>query len=363
MLGKKKNEGDKKTQDQIDENAKEKAQEKDTMRTQQNEQITKEASEPISQEDEVKPQKEGKEDAGISHEPTLTGEGDSEGIKANEKKTPSFKKTMPSMPSNLKKLPMLPLIVIAVVIIIIIALATSGILGGGDDSKKSGGENELYEEPMSWEDVVTITGSISGGGPMTYMPDERVPFDVENTVVKLDITLTWNPQSQDLDLAIEDPEGRERGASGNAPGEPESVSIKKNIQAGTWTAIIDPFAAFGVDYTLEIIYSHETGNTTGEGILYQKTESLSGESDEQSDEFDVEDEYESLIIKITLSSTEGSMTIEVSNPDGDVVYSQEISGEDEVVDESTVDTASGTWNVHYTFDGFTGDIEVNVMGS
>jgi hypothetical protein len=266
-------------------------------------------------------------------------------------------------PPSPRKLPIIPIVAVAIVIIIIIAVAASGILGGGDDSKKSEGEEEFYEEPMSWEDVVTITGSISGGGPGPYGPDERVPFDVENTVVKMEITLTWNPQSQDLDLAIEDPEGRNRGASGNEPGVPESITIKKNIQAGTWTAVIDPFAAFGVDYTLEIIYSHETGNETGEGVLYQKTKSYSGESGEETDSFEVGDEYESLIIQVTISSAEGSMTLKIENPDGDVVYEKDVSGTEEVVDDKTVDAVSGEWKVDYSFDAFTGDIVIQVMGS
>ncbi len=263
-----------------------------------------------------------------------------------------------------KKLPFIPIIAVVVVIIIIIAIAASGILGGGGDSKKSEGEKETYEEPMSWEDVVTITGSISAGGPGTFIPDERVPFEVESTVKEMEIVLTWSPQSQDLDLAIEDPEGRERGTSGNAPGEPESVTIKKNIQPGTWTAIIDPFACFNVQYTLDITYLHETGNATGGGnLLYQKTESLSGKSGEETDYFEVGEKYESLLIQVTISSADGSMTLKIENPDGEVVYETEISGTEEVVDDDTVEAVSGEWKVDYSFDSFTGDIVIQVMGS
>jgi hypothetical protein len=268
-------------------------------------------------------------------------------------------------PPSAKKLPIIPVVAVAIVIIIIIAIAASGMLGGGDDSKKSSGdENEIYEEPASWEDVVTITGSISAGGPGTYIPNERVPFDVENTVVKLEIALTWDPQSQDLDLAIEDPEGRERGSSGNAPGEPESVTIKKNIQAGTWTAVIDPFACIGVQYSLEIIYYHETGNTSGEGnLLYQQTRSLTDETSEITDTFEVTEEYESVLIQVIVSSADGSMTIAIENADGDVVYEREISGTEEVVDDETVDAVTGEWKVDYSFDAFTGEIVIQVMGS
>lgn len=266
-------------------------------------------------------------------------------------------------PPPAKKLPIIPIVAVAVVIIIIIAIAASGILGGDDSKKSSGEEDETYEEPMSWEDVVTITGSISAGGPGTYMPNERVPFDVENTVVKLEIALTWDPQSQDLDLAIEDPEGRERGTSGNAPGEPESVTIKKNIQAGTWTAVIDPFACIGVQYSLEITYFHETGNETAEGVLYKMSKSLSAETGEESESFDVRDEYETMLVKLDGDSSSGSATLELEDPFGEIVYTKEISGEGEINEEDSLDCVKGVWKVHYTYEEFTAELTIQISGS
>ncbi|UCG69330.1 MAG: SHOCT domain-containing protein [Thermoplasmata archaeon] len=267
-----------------------------------------------------------------------------------------------------KKFPVLPvIIVIAIVGIILAAVAVSGgIFGGGDESNKGTG-SETYTEPTKWEDTVTIEGDIAGGGPMTVMPNEEANFEVEDTVVQMDITLTWNPQSMDLDMEIFDPDGDPKGSSGNAPGEPESVRIKgKNIKPGTWTAVIDPFAAVNVHYTLEILYYHETGNETQGGngnVLYEKVISGADKTGEETDEFNVGEDYENLIIEFVASSGSGSMTIEIKDPDGNVVFSEEVSDTGDVVTEETVDAMAGTYTVDYTFDGFTGDVVVQVTGS
>jgi hypothetical protein len=251
--------------------------------------------------------------------------------------------------------------------IILAAVAVSGgIFGGGDESKDKA-EDELYTEPTKWEDTVTIEGDIAGGGPMTVMPNEQANFEVEDTVVQMDITLTWNPQSMDLDMEIFDPDGDSKGSSGNAPGEPESVRIKgKNIMPGTWTAVIDPFAAVNVHYTLEILYYHETGNETQGGngnVLYEKVISGADKTGDETDEFDVGEDYENLIIEFVASCGDGSMSIEIKDPDGNVVFSEEVSGTGDVVSEETVAAMTGKYTVDYTFDGFTGDVVVQITGS
>ncbi len=263
-----------------------------------------------------------------------------------------------------KKLPVLPVIVIiAIVGIIIAAVAVSGVLSGGEEESDRGSGDELYEEPTTWEDMETIEGDISGGGPMTFIPDERVSFEVEGTVYQMDIILTWTPQDMDLDLTIEDPSGNAAGSSGNAPGEPENIRIKSNIEPGTWTAVIDPFAAINVHYTLEITYYHQSGNTTGGGdILYQEVKNLSEESGDETGTFDVGEGYESLLIKVEISSGAGDLSINLKDSDGNEVYSIDVSGEGQESDEETVDSKEGEWEVSYSFDNFTGTIVVTVAG-
>jgi hypothetical protein len=265
-----------------------------------------------------------------------------------------------------KKLPVHPVvIIIAIVGIIIAAVAVSVVLSGGEKESDNGSGDELYEEATTWEDLETIEGDISGGGPMTFIPDERVNFEVEDTVYQMDIILTWNPQDMDLDLSIEDPSGDAVGSSGNAPGEPESVRIKSNIEPGTWTAVIDPFAAVNVHYTLEITYYHQSGNATGgDGgdILYQEVKNLSEESGDETDNFNVGGEYESLLIQVEISSGSGDLSIKIKDSDGNEVYSIDVSGEGQESDQETVDAKEGEWEVSYSFDNFTGTIVVTVAG-
>lgn len=263
-----------------------------------------------------------------------------------------------------KKLPVVPVvIIIAIVGIIIAAVAVSGVLSGGEKESDKGSGDELFEEVTLWEDLETIEGDISGGGPMTFVPDERVNFEVEDTVIQIDIILTWNPQDMDLDLSIEDPSGDAVGSSGNAPGEPEAVRIKSNIEPGTWTAVIDPWAAINVHYTLEITYYHQSGNTTAGGdILYQKVKTLLEESGDETDTFDVGEGYEDLLIQVEISSGAGDLSIDIKDSDGNEVYSIEVSGEGQESDQETVDAKEGEWEVNYSFNNFTGTIVVTVAG-
>ena len=276
------------------------------------------------------------------------------------------KETRPS-PLKGRRLPSTPIIiVVAIVGIIIVAAIVSGIMFGGEKESSGGGsQNKLSTEPTTWEDMETIEGDITGGGPMTALPDERVNFEVEDTVYQMDIILTWNPQSMDLDLKIEDPDGIEKGSSGNSPGEPESVRIKgKDLPAGTWTAVIDPFLALNVHYNLEITYYHESGNLTGgEGeLLYQGVKNLVEESSEETETFEVGEGYESLLIQVEISADAGSMNIKILNPDGDEIYTEEISGEGTISDQETADPKAGEWKVNYSLSDFTGTVVVQVIG-
>lgn len=270
------------------------------------------------------------------------------------------------IPSSKKgSVPVLPAVAIIVVVgIIILAVAASGVFTPSDSSTNLKGQEIIVAEKIQWEDMETKEGDITGGGPLTVVPNEQVPFEVADTVYQIDISLTWNPQSMDLDLVVNDPDGSERDSSGNPPGEPESVRIKGKIIPGTWTAVIDPFAAVNVHYNLEIIYYHESKNdTTVEGdILYTEAKILTQESGEQYSTFSVDGGYESLVIQVEISSSEGSMRIEILNPDGDEMYSKEVSGKDEIVEQETVDCHDGKWNANYFFDGFTGSFYVEIAG-
>lgn len=278
--------------------------------------------------------------------------------------TPAY---MPPPPPKAKKFPILPVVVVLfVVFIIIIAVFFSGaMLGFGGKSDNGSSGDSSGPEIKTWTDEETIDGSIAGGGPLTVMPDEQVNFEVAETVVKMEIMLTWNPQSMDLDLEILDPDGSVAGSSGNAPGEPESVVVSSSIDPGTWTAVIDPFAAVNVQYTLQIIYYHEEIlNDTGGGgaLFYQKVESLTDKDGEESDPFDVGEQYESLFLQVVVNAAAGSMSIEIMDPSGDVAYSNEITGPAEEVDEKTINAVEGEWEVVYNYDHFTGDLVVQIMG-
>jgi hypothetical protein len=250
-----------------------------------------------------------------------------------------------------------PLMIAGIIIVVVIGII---LLSGGSDTSDDLSDNEMSEEPNSWEDVETIEGSIAMGGPSTTIPDERVTFEVEETVYQMDMILTWNPQSMDLDLEIENPDGDVVAQSGNSPGTPETVRIK-NIKPGTWAALIDPFAAVNVQYTLEITYFHETGNVSGES-LYKMEKTYEAETSDASEDFDVGAETESININFMATSTEGSMTIEVQDPEGNVVFSGGASGGGDTNEDQTTEGKEGTWKVVYTFEGFSGDVEVQIAG-
>ncbi len=266
-----------------------------------------------------------------------------------------------------KKLPVLPVAIVVIIIIILITgLAfAGGLFGAGGKSGDKGSGDSSSPEVRTWTDEETIDGSITAGGPLTIVPDEQVNFEVAETVVKMEITLTWNPQSMDLDLEIHDPDGNVAGTSGNPPGEPESVTISRSIDAGTWTAMIDPFAAVNAQYTLQIIYYHEEVISEGGGegaLFYQKVESLVDKDGEESDQFDVGEQYESLYLQVVVEASTGSMSIEIMDPSGDVAYSNEVTGPAQEVDEKTISAVEGEWEVVYNYDHFTGDLVIQIVG-
>jgi len=269
----------------------------------------------------------------------------------------------PQPPGRARKFPATPVLMIAAVVaIIIIAALAAALMMESSEEKKEETQDETPSPPTRWEDVETKEGDITGGGPLTVMPDERVPFEVAETVYQMDIVLSWDPQSQDLDLVIEDPGGSEAASSGNAPGEQESVRIAGRIEPGTWTAVIDPFLAANVHYSLEIKYYHETENISDD-LLYLRTMPIVGETGEEHDEFDEEGEYESMDILVEITSSEGTFSFAITDPDGEEIYSAEISGEDSTSFQETVDAKEGTYKVDYTFEAFTGTSTVQVVGS
>jgi hypothetical protein len=271
-----------------------------------------------------------------------------------------------TQPPKAKKFPVPTIIiVIAIVGIIIIAAAVTGVFKPTASSNDSKGKNEIDIEVTQWEDVETIEGDISGGGPGTVVPDAVESFEVENTVYQMDILLTWDPQGMDLDLIVKDSGGNERGTSGNAPGTPESIRIQSKIEPGTWTAEIDPFFAANIHYTLEITYFHESVNVSGiEGdLLYMQEKDLAGESGEENNTFEVGEEYESLFIHVEISSSEGTMSVDIMDPDGDTVHSGKVSGEDGDSHQETVSSKPGEWTVKHSIEEFTGTSLVLVVGS
>jgi hypothetical protein len=93
------------------------------------------------------------------------------------------------------------------------------------------------------------------------------------------------------------------------------------------------------------------------------SKNLSGETGEESESFDVQDEYESLLIQLNGDSSSGSATIELEDPYGEIVYTKEISGEGEVNEEDSLDYVKGVWRVHYTYEDFTADLTIQISGS
>ncbi len=318
----------------------------------------------ITNEERVKLLEERREKGEISEETYNQIKSELSSEKPVPVQTPPPTQTPP--PAKAGSLPSKPVIIAVVIIaIIILGAAVSGMFGGGGKSGNGGSMIDITINHDNWEDGETITGSISGGGPGTFMPDEIVNFEVAETVIQIDIELTWSPQDMDLDLSIEDPEGNLAGSSGEAPGVPETISIRRGIIPGTWTAIIDPFAAVSVQYTLDLVYTHESINITGiEGdLLFYDMQSFSEGSGNATDSVDVEEGYNELLIQSIISSSTGSINIDIKNPEDVVKFSTEVSGKAEtIVDQKFVNGDVGQWNIEYTFEGFNGTVTMLFVG-
>jgi len=128
------------------------------------------------------------------------------------------------------------------------------IIGGQDDGLNDTGNFTV----ITWEENLTITGSFIGGGPGGLLfADDRQPFEVADTVAKVHVVLTWDPQSTDLDLDVEDASGRVVGSSGNAPGEPQEVTVEKVKTPGQWNIVVDPYLNGPTTYNAVITLTHE----------------------------------------------------------------------------------------------------------
>jgi uncharacterized RDD family membrane protein YckC len=273
--------------------------------------------------------------------------------------------TAPVASKKEKKFPVIPVIVsIGIVALIIMLAILGGVISPQPSENRSSSGGLLTIEKNQWEDIQTMEGDIAGGGPLTMVPDVTVPFEVGDTVYQMDILLTWNPQTMDLDLIVRDPSGTEQGTSGNSPGTPESIRIKGNIDPGTWTAEIDPFAAVNVHFTLEVTCFNEIWNVSGdEGeLIYMNSESPTKVTMDQMDAFDIEKEYNMLLIQMEISPSEGSCGMDVSDPEGNIILSGEASGSETVFKEDYVDSALGTWTVNFYLQDFTGTFIIQVIG-
>lgn len=268
-------------------------------------------------------------------------------------------------PPKKRKFPIVPVFASIGIIALIIMLAIiSGIISPQSSSSNSSSSEMLATETIRWEDVVSIEGDIAGGGPLTMIPDVTVPFEVESTVIQMDILLTWSPQTMDLDLIVRDPSGDQQGTSGNSPGTPESVRIKGKIEPGTWTAEIDPFAAVNVHYTLEVTFFHEKWNVSGGvgELLYKNSKSPSQETSDDISTLVVESDYNELLIQLEVSSSEGNCIFEVTDPDGNVVFSESASGSDSISKEASIESMQGGWTVSCSLEDFTGDFVIQIIG-
>ena len=195
-----------------------------------------------------------------------------------------------------------------------------GLFSGGDDN--DGGSaftlTDVETNTITWVDQpFTLEGDIAGGGPSELIPDELAPFTVNDTVSQIKVVLSWDPQSMDLDLEVLDASDKVAGSSGNAPGEPETVEIKKRIKPGEWKAKIDPFFAANVHYIVEITFTHEMeigsseGNASSGAIMHQKIEECSGKTDSGTTEFDPGVGYESLLIQFSAQSASGEISVSI----------------------------------------------------
>ena len=56
------------------------------------------------------------------------------------------------------------------------------------------------------------------------------------------------------------------------------------------------------------------------------------------------------------------MNIEISSPDGEVVFKKKVSGTSEAVEQGEVASMAGEWTVQYEWNDYTGDYVTQVIG-
>ena len=255
--------------------------------------------------------------------------------------------------------PLMVVLVIGIAVILIASVAlVVGFSSGKDSENASGGTfQELETTTITWVDQpIYLEGDIAGGGPGELVPDEQVPFTVNETVVKISVVLSWDPQSHDLDLEVLDASGKIAGSSGNAPGETETVEITKRIKPGEWKAEIDPFFTANVHYKLEITFTHEVeiggsgdggdGGSTGP-ILHQEAGECTDKTASDTNQFDPGNDFSTLLIQFSAQSASGEMSIKITDPDGEVVFEKTVSGTEQVAEQKEVPSKPGKWTVAY----------------
>lgn len=82
------------------------------------------------------------------------------------------------------------------------------------------------------------------------------PFDVAVNTDRVDIRVTWLNKTNDYDLRVLDPEGKEVTSSGNIAGLDERAAVVSPVP-GTWTAAVDKFLTTA-DPDLRVIFTTVT---------------------------------------------------------------------------------------------------------
>jgi hypothetical protein len=104
----------------------------------------------------------------------------------------------------------------------------------------------------------TIEGSI--GPTVTGAPNstQRHPVGADaEGADRVQATLTWSPQPQDLDFALVDGDGNEVASSGNAPGESEAFTVGIDPSRTDYEFVVTGYAAVQADYTIDATYEEQ----------------------------------------------------------------------------------------------------------
>jgi len=287
-------------------------------------------------------------------------------------KTPAAPAVKPSkvkMPS-MKKMPKPVLIGAVVAVVAILIIAGFFVMAGGDEKEEKKDSNvtiDTGELPTArkWSTTMTFSGSVSGG-PAEFVPDERVPFPVNESAVAVHVLLTFSGASNDLDLQVEDADGKIVGTSGNAPGEAEEVNVTNRVTPGEWAALVDPFIAINVDYQLVITLYHEEGGVPSGGdgdLLYMLVKNYMDDDDDVVDDFEVPEDLDEVLIVFSGSISEGTFDLLLKDTNGDEVLEVVLEDEDSDEREIFAEAVPGDWEVLYSAEGCTGSIVLTVTGA